>query len=228
MAFTYAYNKNNPSFKQAAPPSVDIRNNFQAALKLPVPLAYDAGKNYAANEGAISAGALYRSLIDNNMANTPASSPVQWEAVALTAGGGGYVSPLHVLEVAEANRDYTSIQTAINAAVPGDVVVVYAGSYNEQITLQSGVPVIGINNPLIYANTIDTVCNATLPLRMTKVSVPNETPSIFHVRYAYSPSTCAAVSSKPGNAPAAENAARSASRPFTTPPRLEMNTEFSS
>jgi hypothetical protein len=53
-----------------------------------------------------------------------------------------YKSPLHVLEVAKANRPYTSIQTAINDAAIGDLVWVWTGVYSEnEIVLKDGVDI---------------------------------------------------------------------------------------
>lgn len=50
-----------------------------------------------------------------------------------------------VLSVAISGGDYTSVQAAINAASSGDVVLVYPGTYNEQITGKSGVTVRGVS-----------------------------------------------------------------------------------
>lgn len=58
---------------------------------------------------------------------------LRWETPA-------YIPPAHVLEVATANRSYTSIQTAINAAAIGDLVWVWPGTYSENdIVLKDGV-----------------------------------------------------------------------------------------
>jgi predicted outer membrane repeat protein len=41
------------------------------------------------------------------------------------------------------NKPFTSVQAAINASASGDTVVVYAGTYNEHVTLKSNVRIIG-------------------------------------------------------------------------------------
>jgi hypothetical protein len=49
-----------------------------------------------------------------------------------------------VLEVApDGSRDFTTIQDAVNNAEPGDTVLVYAGTYNESVTISSGITVKG-------------------------------------------------------------------------------------
>ena len=49
---------------------------------------YDAGTTYYLNSYCQVAGALYKSLADNNVGNTPASSPASWAAcIDLVAGG---------------------------------------------------------------------------------------------------------------------------------------------
>ncbi len=49
---------------------------------------YDAGTTYYTNSYVQVSGALYRSKVDANLANTPASSPSQWDAcIDLVSGG---------------------------------------------------------------------------------------------------------------------------------------------
>jgi hypothetical protein len=45
-----------------------------------------------------------------------------------------------------------SIQNAVNAASAGDIVMVYPGTYNEQVTMKAGVDVIGVDPRLCVIN----------------------------------------------------------------------------
>lgn len=57
-------------------------------LQLPIPrAAYAAGTTYATGNKVISAGRVYRSLVDSNTGNTPASSPTQWQDENITSDG---------------------------------------------------------------------------------------------------------------------------------------------
>lgn len=50
-----------------------------ATDKLMTPGAYAAGTTYAVNDMVLSASIAYRSRVSSNLANTPATSPTQWE-----------------------------------------------------------------------------------------------------------------------------------------------------
>jgi len=50
---------------------------------------------------------------------------------------------VHTAEIAGTGRFYYSIQSAINAANPGDTIWVYPGTYNEQVDINKSVSVIG-------------------------------------------------------------------------------------
>src|SRR4029450_7663543 len=67
-----------------------------------------------------------------------AEGPDLLTGVEKTTDGTGH----HFLLVG--NSGYTSIQTAINAAVAGDTIMVAAGTYNETVTLQSGITLLGV------------------------------------------------------------------------------------
>jgi len=51
---------------------------------------------------------------------------------------------VHTAEIAGTGKFYYSIQSAINAASPADTIYVYPGTYNEKVTINKGVSVIGI------------------------------------------------------------------------------------
>lgn len=51
--------------------------------------------------------------------------------------------------VAKTNTKHTNIQAAIDEAVSGDVVLVYPGTYSENVTLRNGLKVIGIGSVYI-------------------------------------------------------------------------------
>lgn len=61
-----------------------------------------------------------------------------------------YGSKLHVLEVSEdgSGAKYSTITAAINAAVAGDSIHIYKGTYVEDLTLPIGIPLIGIGSVL--------------------------------------------------------------------------------
>jgi hypothetical protein len=73
------------------PPYVDVEAGDVigiTGLKLPITMAtYDAGTTYAIGVKVISAGRVYRSKVDANTGNTPASSPTQWQDQNVTADG---------------------------------------------------------------------------------------------------------------------------------------------
>jgi parallel beta-helix repeat protein len=64
-------------------------------------------------------------------------------------------SRLTVSTRSEANT-YTSIQEAINAANPGDTIEISAGTYNEQITVNKTVTIVGQNTDSVFVVTNET------------------------------------------------------------------------
>jgi hypothetical protein len=65
-------------------------------------------------------------------------------AVGQWIAAPGHVTWGNVLVVAKSGGDYTSIQTAINAASAGDVILIMPGDYTEDITLADDVHLMGI------------------------------------------------------------------------------------
>lgn len=61
-----------------------------------------------------------------------------------------YGSPLHIIRVSEdgSGADHSTITSAINAAVMGDSIHIYKGTYVENLTLPIGIPLIGIGSVL--------------------------------------------------------------------------------
>lgn len=66
--------------------------------------------------------------------------------IILTVGNHAYAAIIRV------PQDYPTIQQGIDAAVSGDIVVVAAGTYNEEITLKAGVTVRGAGEGLSIIN----------------------------------------------------------------------------
>ncbi len=63
-----------------------------------------------------------------------------------------HLNPDNVITVSPRNADFTLIQDAINKASSGNLIVVYPGTYNEQITLKAGVDFHFIGNVIISSD----------------------------------------------------------------------------
>ena len=77
-------------------------------------------------------------------------------------------APMTTITVCSLGCDYTAIQPAINAASPGDTILVAAGTYTEQVTLKSGLTltaqagptstiVTALASPIISGSNLSTV-----------------------------------------------------------------------
>ncbi len=70
-------------------------------------------------------------------------------ALALLMAGGAGAATITVN--ASGGADYTTIQGAINNAFAGDTILVYSGTYYENIIVDKKLTINGINNPIINA-----------------------------------------------------------------------------
>lgn len=96
-----------------------IRFYTQQGQLLPLPTAYNAGTSYPINAYVTSAGITYRSLINSNLGNTPASSPGAWVARSVYEIASPY---------AEADLTNADGTFALSIAQTGDVVFITDGS----------------------------------------------------------------------------------------------------
>ncbi|MCK5548634.1 MAG: hypothetical protein KAI64_06440, partial [Thermoplasmata archaeon] len=60
-------------------------------------------------------------------------------------GSHTYLNPENVLRVGVSGCPYTSVQTALNAASSGDIVLVYPGTYDERVVIGDGVSLVGVH-----------------------------------------------------------------------------------
>ena len=118
-------------------------------------------------------------------------------------------NPAHVLEVATSGRTYTNIQTAINAASAGDVVLIHPGTYSlasgTQLLLKNGVDLFGIGQPIILRHDSQdgptvtdgagvVACNlSNLIIRRTKPSGSPTTAYGLHLQTSGTSISCANV-----------------------------------
>lgn len=78
-----------------------------------------------------------------------------------------FASPQNILEVAVSGREYTSIQSAINDATYGTVIVVYAGTYAENVSIaDSGIAIIGVSPQ-------ETKITGTVTITAKKIRIAN-------------------------------------------------------
>lgn len=56
-----------------------------------------------------------------------------------------------IFEVGDA-KEYSSIQTAVNDAIEGDKIIVYGGTYNENVILDKRLILEGVDDPVIDAS----------------------------------------------------------------------------
>jgi hypothetical protein len=86
---------------------------------------------------------------------------VRVQATYESAPSNTYYSPAFRIEVGnthevalDGSKDFTSIQAAITAAASGDSIIVYAGNYNEHLTLRSNIRILGKPGASVAPNSI--------------------------------------------------------------------------
>ncbi len=75
-------------------------------------------------------------------ANFPTRNPYQGDQ----GGGDAFITklaPTNIIVNPDTGQTFTSVQAALNAATPGQSLVVYPGTYTENITLTAGVAIYG-------------------------------------------------------------------------------------
>jgi len=115
---------------------------------------------------------LYQNLTGTYTATIPSSDSTNWKA--FSSGGGG-VDYENTITVAKSGGDYDTIQAAIDASTSGDAIIVYPGTYTENITTKAGATtnIEGIGNMgsvIIEANTgsVVTVPSAMMTMAFFK------------------------------------------------------------
>jgi len=113
---------------------------------LPETLSATAATSYVDTTGSAGEGFWYRVLAED--ATGYLSAPSDAVAGVSVTGSGIYVDAAHSgWEDGSLQYPYTGIQSGLDDASAGDIVVVFPGTYGSDLTLKDGVSLVGMRGP---------------------------------------------------------------------------------